>query len=168
MPCSLRHAGGSRKSLQPSPLFTVSGNPIQMFFVPWNPNIAILRCEGGRTRRFFAGYIKPAPDAAPLQAVGGAALVLNADLRGQKPILAEPIGGCQRFCQRISAFQKTELSNSMSPPAEPWVCQCNQPPSALSDSGSRQEARRPLLQIAWQAAILTNTLQHSLRQGGPS
>jgi hypothetical protein len=57
----------------------------------------------------------------PLKAVGGVTLVLNADLGGQKPTLAEQIGVCQRFCQRISAFQNTELSNSMSPRAEPGL-----------------------------------------------
>jgi hypothetical protein len=51
----------------------------------------------------------------PLKAVGGVTPVLNADLRGQKPILAEQIGICQRFYQRFSAFQNTELSNSLSP-----------------------------------------------------
>ena len=61
-----------------------------------------------------------------LNAVGGVTLVLNADLRGQKPTLAEQIGVCLRFYQRFSAFQNTELSNSLSPPAEPGVYQCNQ------------------------------------------
>jgi hypothetical protein len=42
------------------------------------------------------------------------------------PTLAEQIGDvCQRFYQRFSAFQNTELSNSLSPPAEPGVYQCN-------------------------------------------
>ncbi len=59
----------------------------------------------------------------PLKAVGLVTPVLNADLRGQKPTLAEQIGVCQRFCPRISAFQNTELSNSMIPLAEPWVYQ---------------------------------------------
>jgi hypothetical protein len=61
----------------------------------------------------------------PPKAVGGDMPVLNADLRGQKPILAEQIGVCQRFSQRFSAFQNTELSNSLSPPAEPGVYQFN-------------------------------------------
>jgi hypothetical protein len=55
----------------------------------------------------------------PLKAVGGVTPVLNADLRGQKPILAEQIGVGQRFYERFSAFQNTELSNSLSLPAEP-------------------------------------------------
>jgi hypothetical protein len=50
----------------------------------------------------------------PLKAVGLVTPVLNADLRGQKPTLAEQI--CHR---RFSAFQNTELSNSLSLPAEP-------------------------------------------------
>ena len=72
----------------------------------------------------------------PLKAVGGVAPVLNADLRGQKPMkrfigicpqtLAEQFCVCQRFYQRFSAFHNTELSKSLSPPAEPKVCQCNQ------------------------------------------
>ncbi len=33
--------------------------------------------------------------------------------------------GEQRFYQRFSAFQNTELSNSLSPPAEPGIYQCN-------------------------------------------
>ena len=37
------------------------------------------------------------------------------------PTLVEQIGVCQRFCQRISAFQNKELSNSISPPAEPGI-----------------------------------------------
>jgi hypothetical protein len=71
----------------------------------------------------------------PLKAVGGVAPVLNADLRGQKPMrrlirfcsptLAEQIGVYQRFFQRLSAFQNTELSNSLSPPAEPGGYQGN-------------------------------------------
>ncbi len=61
----------------------------------------------------------------PLKAVGLVTPVLNADLRGQKPTLAEQIGVCRLFYQRFSAFQNTELSNSLSRPAEPGVYQCN-------------------------------------------
>jgi hypothetical protein len=58
----------------------------------------------------------------PLKAVGGVPQILNADLRGKKPItVAEGIR--QRFCQRKSAFQNPELSNSICPPAEPEVYQ---------------------------------------------
>ena len=41
------------------------------------------------------------------------------------PTLAEQIGVCQRLYQRFSAFQNTELSNSLSPPAEPGGYQYN-------------------------------------------
>jgi len=42
-------------------------------------------------------------------------------------LLADPhrSNRLQRFFQRFSAFQNTELSNSLSPPAEPGVYQCN-------------------------------------------
>jgi hypothetical protein len=68
---------------------------------------------------------KPEARFEPLKAVGGVTPVLNADLRGQKPTLAEQLGVGQRFYRRFSAFQNTELSNSLSPPAEPGVYQCN-------------------------------------------
>jgi hypothetical protein len=60
----------------------------------------------------------------PLKAVGGVPPILNADLRGQKPMkVAEGIRVRQRFCQRKTAFQNPELSNSICPWAEPEVCQ---------------------------------------------
>jgi hypothetical protein len=77
-------------------------------------------CESGASG--FAGGLER---FEPLKAVGGVSPVLNADLRGQKPTLAEQIGVCQRFYQRFSAFQNTEPSNSLSPTAEPGVYQCN-------------------------------------------
>jgi hypothetical protein len=52
------------------------------------------------------------------------------------PTLADSIGVCQRFYQRFSAFQNMERSNSLSPPAEPGVYQCN-------DHWRRPSSKRP-------------------------